>query len=288
MEPTCTSPRARTSPRRCCCANHAKHQRAAAAAAAAARADAHQNPQDPVPKGWRQCPPMGAISPLHRLIPMKVPLGDRFADAVRGAEFTPSMALEMAFNLITASPTFQVLFWFFCFVFCTCLPLHAAAALLVPCAVLHQTNKKINNQTKQNNHMQEGDHIGLVLDLTNTDRYYAAAEFVQQGVAHVKVCVAVPCSAARGVWWWSWLFAACFIHSALPIPQSSSSIQSHHQPTTLTPSSKKQKKGAVPRARRVARRARRQPGGVGGPQGDGQLPAVLRAGALHARLQPHR
>ena len=201
MEPTCTSPRARTSPRRCCCANHAKHQRAAAAAAAAARADAHQNPQDPVPKGWRQCPPMGAISPLHRLIPMKVPLGDRFADAVRGAEFTPSMALEMAFNLITAAPTFQVLFWFFCFVFCTCLPLHAAAALLVPCAVLHQTNKKINHQTKQNNHMQEGDHIGLVLDLTNTDRYYAAAEFVQQGVAHVKVCVAVPCSAARGVWW---------------------------------------------------------------------------------------
>jgi hypothetical protein len=28
--------------------------------------------RDPVPPGWEQCPPIGEVSPLHNLIPMKV------------------------------------------------------------------------------------------------------------------------------------------------------------------------------------------------------------------------
>ena len=73
-----------------------------------------QNQQDPVPRGWRECPPIGlpVAGPLPgsgRLVPCKAPLSSRY-DRVVGGErlrFTPQIAAEMVMAMVSSQPGYS-------------------------------------------------------------------------------------------------------------------------------------------------------------------------------------
>eukprot|EP00878_Enallax_costatus_P034032 GHUV01037636.1.p1 GENE.GHUV01037636.1~~GHUV01037636.1.p1 ORF type:complete len:370 (+),score=82.94 GHUV01037636.1:1124-2233(+) len=117
--------------------------------------------RNPVPPGWFECPPIGKVclnaesgAVVHRMIPMKVPLGNNQRvpnmEALTDGKWTPLAALYEADRLIKEVE-----------------PLRPDGT---------------------------GPTVGMVLDLSNTDKYYNRADIENANVRYVKV----PCR-GRGV-----------------------------------------------------------------------------------------
>lgn len=104
-----------------------------------------------IPTGWRQCPPLG--QPLDRFIPIKVPLGARFDHVIKPLDrFTPAKAKEMAENLIRGQKV---------------------SVNLAPGGEPQDIPK----------------YVGLVVDLTNSSRYYDSGLWQQLNLEYSKI----PC-----------------------------------------------------------------------------------------------
>lgn len=113
-----------------------------------------------VPRGWRECPPMGR--PIERFLPMKVPLGAHF-DRVIAPEhrFHVDAALEAA---------------------------HAAlAGLTYPLPQLDEAGRPVVDAQGRPLRVDVAPHLGLVIDLTRSSRYYDKQLWLERGVKYVKV-----------------------------------------------------------------------------------------------------
>lgn len=113
-----------------------------------------------IPAGWRECPPMGL--PVDRFIPMKVPLGARYDRFVAEEyRFTIEMAIEKALRRMQGR-SFPV-------------------------------NPPPDAPLGPDGNPPGVTHVpaclGLVIDLTNSSRYYDADGWQRQGIKYVKI----PC-----------------------------------------------------------------------------------------------
>ena len=153
----------------------------------------------------------------------QVTLGERYADAVRGAAFTPSTALEMAFAMIAASPTFQARDPVGGLSLCVALRCCLGRARCLFYFVLRARRGRRRLKTNTRTHA----HTNKQTNKTNAQ------------------------TGGR--------------------PHRPGARPDQHRPLLrrrrVCAAGRRAREGAVQRARRVARRARRQPGGVGDPQG---------------------
>ena len=108
-----------------------------------------------MPVGWRRCPKMGL--PVWRLIPMKVPLGPAFDRFIPdpAERFTVEDAVEMTKVLL------------------------AGREVRVPDPAAEGGSRGVPAQ------------CSMVVDLTNSNRYYRRETFEEAGFYHVKVSWAV-------------------------------------------------------------------------------------------------
>ncbi|GBF98986.1 mRNA-capping enzyme [Raphidocelis subcapitata] len=123
-------------------------------------------PYDPIPKGWRQCPPMGEVSELHPFIPCKVPLGGRLGQTIEEPyQFTPEAACMAAHEKLSA--------------FVQAKQQQTGGAWVPPWAAGRWDPRTRGAFAPQ---------LAMIIDLSNSSRYYNPME-VPQGVTYVKV----PC-----------------------------------------------------------------------------------------------
>lgn len=107
-----------------------------------------------IPVGWRECPKMGR--PIFRFIPMKVPLGPQFDLVLEEKDrFTIDDAMKMAQAKVNG----------------------IEIDIPVP--------PKDEDSEPTVEHRPAA--VNMVIDLTNSSRYYRKENFEQAGYIHVKV-----------------------------------------------------------------------------------------------------
>ncbi|KAL4857277.1 mRNA-capping enzyme [Chlorella vulgaris] len=110
-----------------------------------------------IPRGWRECPAMGR--PIERFIPMKVPLGARFDNFIAPEHrFNIESAVELVKQRVAG-------------LFMEQLAPPAEDAPLGP-----------NCEPPPPQRIQVPLVVGLVIDLTNSSRYYDARQWQQHGI----------------------------------------------------------------------------------------------------------
>jgi hypothetical protein len=139
-------------------------------------------------------------------------------------------------------------------------------SVLVPRAGVHISLVSCTHTTPNTQHTRVQDGIlGMVLDLSNSDKYYDPSEFTNNGIRYIKVGMGAPCEQPACPAGINKLSTAQ--HSTAHVLGLTSST-SHRRPLTPPPMAHaRPDAGALQGPRAVAQPARRQHGCVGDPQG---------------------